>query len=115
MGWSPFLIFVGVQCVIAVVLFFAFRRLLHRELISAALEQLQSTEIVTNTREIVVTTAGGLNVEIKNQLEHLLHRKDPSLKIIFEEDPLLKGGIVLELPSKRMDFSVTNRLKSLWP
>ena len=113
MGWTAFLILVVVQVVIAAIVIFVLKHLLEKELNAAALEKLHTLNLSAG-QEVTVTSAGVLREKLKVQLQALLCRKSPDVKVIFQQDQDIRGGMIIELPGETLDFSIANRLKHFW-
>ncbi len=109
------LIVIGAQLVVGAVIVYVLKRLLVKELFAAALEKLQNIPAAQEVGAVKVTAHGPLDAQKRTQIEVIIQRKFPELKIDFQEDLGIKGGIVIELGNMRLDYSLADRLKRLWP
>ena len=110
MGWL--LVLIVFQCAIAAGVVFFLKRRLDRELMEGALEKLYS--VVPASGQVIVKCAGPLSPEVQSRIQSMVRRKSTEVKVIVQEDPALKGGLVIEIPGQVIDFSLANRLKNFW-
>ena len=109
-----FLILFLVQCVFAVVVILVLKKFLDKELMMAALEKFESCKASSDIQEIIVHSASQVNDEFKRQLESIRKRKFVQAKLNFQENAVLKGGVVITLGDVLLDFSLSSRLKNFW-
>lgn len=117
----PQLVFAGkiiiLQALVAVAAVYVLKRLLEKDLVSVALEQvglLGPSDEARRVGRVVVLFAGNVPVAKRAVLAQLLKAKCPQAEVDFLEDPALMGGIVIEIAGKVMDYSLANRLKYLF-
>jgi len=102
------------QCVFAFIVIFILKKLLDKELMSAALEQFESCKISPDVKEIAVYSATSVSDEFKSYLESVRRRKMPQANLNFKENAELKGGIVIAVGDLLLDFSLSSRLQHFW-
>lgn len=107
-------VLIVVQVIIAAVVIFVLKRLLDKELVQAALEKLQGADIPTGDPQVDVRFCPPLSPEVKARVQSVVRHKSPAAKVVFSEDPSLKGGLVITVAGVVMDFSMTGRLKNFW-
>jgi F0F1-type ATP synthase delta subunit len=103
------------QGLVAAAVIFVLKRVLDKELMKAALEQLESGQIPSATGEIVVRFSAPVSDEFKNHLESIRRRRFTGAKVDFRRDAGLKGGVVIEAGEILLDFSLAGRLRDLGP
>lgn len=111
---SILVIFIFGQCFFAVMVFLVLKKLLDRELIKAALEQFESCEIAPHTKKITVYSASRISDEYRAVLESITKSKCGGVNLNFQENALLKGGLVIAIDQLLLDFSLQSRLKHFW-
>lgn len=114
MGWVYLGIFIMVQVIVASVVIYGLKRRLDRELIEAAIEKLSVIKGSDEQGLIVVTSQINLKESWRFSIERIIKHKFSSAEIIFKQDPLLKGGIIINAFGQTLDFSIANRLKNFW-
>lgn len=105
------------QALVAVAAVYVLKRLLEKDLVRAALEQVgvfDPSDEARRAERIVVLFAGDVPTTNRAVLAQLLKEKCPRADIDFLEDPALMGGLVIEIAGKVMDYSLANRLKYLF-
>lgn len=102
------------QCVFAGVVIFVLKKLLDKELMRAALEKFESCKTSSDIKEIAVRSASNVNDEFKSHLESIRQRKFTEAHLNFQEDPTLKGGVVIAVGDLLLDFSLSSRLQNFW-
>ncbi len=102
-----------VQLVIVVIVILVLKRLLDRELKKAALEKLQTLKI-NGEKIITVYYTGQLSHNVKEELLGIVKNKNKESKLVFEQNQILKGGLVIVVDEQMLDFSVSNRLENFW-
>jgi F0F1-type ATP synthase delta subunit len=107
------IIFLG-QCVFAAAVIFVLKRLLDKELMTAALEKFESCKASSDIKEITVLSASKVNHEFQHRFESIRKRKFLEAKLNFRENPELKGGVVIALGDLFLDFSFQSRLEHFW-
>ena len=112
---SIILVFFLGQCLFALGVVFVLKKLLDRELMGAALEQLETCKIPPDTRQIVVRLCSPASNEFKNHLESIRQRKFARANVDFRREAGLKGGVIIEAEGCSLDFSLAGRLRDLRP
>ena len=102
------------QCVLAVVVIFVLMKLLHKELMQAALEKFESCKVSSDVKEISIYSASEISAEFKNHLELIRQRKFNQANLNFLLNADLKGGIVIAMGDLLLDFSLSSRLQNFW-
>ncbi len=102
-----------VQLVIAVIVILVLKRLLDRELKKAALEKFQTLKI-NGEKTITIYYAGQLSAHVKEELLDVARNKYKESNLVFEQNQILKGGLVIVVDEQMLDFSVSNRLENFW-
>ena len=103
------------QGLVAAAVIFVLKRVLDKELMKAALEQLESGQIPSATGEIVVRFSAPVSDEFKNHLESIRQRKFARANVDFRREAGLKGGVIIEAEGCSLDFSLAGRLRDLRP
>ena len=102
------------QLVIAVIVFFVLKGLLDRELKKVAIEKFLSLKVISGIDSIYVYYAGDLALKFKEELTVLAKSKFTDSKNIFEQNQILKGGLVIVVAQEVLVFSVSSRLENFW-
>ncbi len=102
------------QFLIAAVVVFVLKNLLDKELKQAAIEKFMALRIDGSIEDIKIYHVGLLSAPVKQQLLNEVKRKFENNKVIFEENSILKGGLVIVIGEQVLDFSLTNRLENFW-
>ena len=110
----PFIIIIILQLVIAAVVIFVLKRLLDRELAKAAVEKLVSLKLPNKVEQVCVYHAGSLSLAFEQELTAIVKNKFLGSKIVFEQTPNLKGGLVIKVADEMLDFSLISRLEHFW-
>ena len=110
----PFVIIIILQLVIAAVVIFVLKRLLDRELEKAAVEKLMAFKPQSKVEQAHVYHAGPLSLALKQELTAIVKNKFSESKIVFEQAPGLKGGLVIKVADEMLDFSLISRLEHFW-
>ena len=93
---------------------FVLRNLLDKELKEAAIEKFIALKGAGSIDSINIYHAGTLSVNVKEQLIAEAKRKFENNKIVFEQNQILKGGLVIVAGDQVLDFSLANRLENFW-
>jgi len=96
-----------VQCVFTVVVIFVLKKIWDRELIRAALEKLETCNASPEAKEIDVRSASKISEEFKDHIESIRRRKFVQANLNIQQDPSLKGGIVITVGDLSLDFSLS--------
>ncbi len=107
-------IVIVVQIVIVAVVVVVLKRLLDKELIDAALERMIHAGIPEGVSTVVVKSSGTLNDVVKARVGQALRSRSSTVEIIFQQDASIKGGLIVEMGTQVLDFSIANRLKNFW-
>src|SRR5690348_1946037 len=99
------LTFVCVQLVIAVTVILVLKKLLDRELVDAALEKLESYKPADGIKQVSVRLAKA-NEMINHRLQSVCRKKFAQAQLQMEQDPAIKGGLIIELDGDVLDFSM---------
>ncbi|MBF0504724.1 MAG: F0F1 ATP synthase subunit delta [Candidatus Omnitrophica bacterium] len=111
---GPFLILFIVQCFFALGVIIVLKKTLDRELIEAAFEKLEACKSSPEVKEIVVCLPSAVSDEMKTHLESIRQRKFVQANLKIQEDPALKGGMVIAVGDLLLDFSLSGRLQHFW-
>lgn len=106
------IVLIVLQCAIAAGVVIFLKRRLEGELVEAALEKLYS--VVPASGQVMVRSAAPLDAQVQSRIRSLARRKSSDVNVVFQEDPDLKGGLVIEAGGQVLDFSVANRMKHFW-
>lgn len=107
------LIFIVVQIIVAGIVIAVLNNKLKKELIEAALENLQANLPSATHAQVRVISAAELDAPIKARIENMMKRKAPNASVLFETDLVLKSGLVIHVGDMVLDFSLSERLKKL--
>ena len=110
----PLLILFFVQCVLALGVVLFLKKALNRELVEAALENLEGCPASNDVQEIIVRFYSGAGERIKSHLESIRRRKFVRAHLDIKEDRGLKGGMVIAVGETLLDFSLASRWRQLW-
>lgn len=108
------LILVLVQVVVAALVIWGLKYFLNKELMEAALEELQGLKCASGVENIVVRSSQNLPVGIEERLKNMVGRKFKDVPLVFEKDNLVQGGMVIVAGGLILDFSLKNRIKYLF-
>ena len=103
------------QIVIFGIIIIVLKHLLVKELFESAMEKLMSLSAEEFPVEMKVRSVAALEPAVKSRVLSIISRKSSTTKIIFQEDPVLKDGIVIVYADTVLDFSLRDRLKKIWP
>ncbi len=109
-----FLIALLIQILVATAVIFILKHKLDRELVEASLEKLHAAAFQA-PGQIMVKSYKVLSREIQGHFKSIVRRKAADAEIIFVQDKALKGGVIIELPQEKIDFSLAGRLRNFWP
>jgi F0F1-type ATP synthase delta subunit len=110
----PFIIMIVLQVTIGVVVVFVLKNLLDGELEKAAIEKFSSLKANPEVRVVNVYSFRPLSVNIEQELKGLAKHKFTDSEIIFEQNKVLKGGVVIKTSNEVLDFSLSSRLENFW-
>jgi len=111
---TTLLILLLVQCLLAIGVVFVLKKILDRELIEVALENLEACKTSPDVKEIIVRLPSAVSDEIKSHLESIRKRKFIQANLNIQEDRALKGGMVIAVGDVLLDFSLSSRLQHFW-
>ena len=105
----------GLQAVLIVIIFIVLLKTLNRHLTESALHQLElvfSKEIDPNLREIVVISHKDFSVQAKERIERAAFKRfGKNVSLVIQNDPRIKGGMIIKLNGLTIDCSLASRLK----
>lgn len=103
------------QGVAFALIIFILKKILDRNLMRMAmgdLEFLDTQGIPPSTKEISVTSHQNLKEKTKQQITHIIQRKFPQgVKVVFNTDGNLRGGMVIKVDRTCIDCSLLERLR----
>ena len=102
------------QLVIAGIVIFVLKNLLDKELKEAAIEKFTALKVADTIDSIKIYHTGQLSLGVKEQLIAEAKRKFENKDIVFEQNQILKGGMVIVAGEQVLDFSLANRLENFW-
>ena len=103
-----------VQGVIAVGVVIILLKKLNRELTAVALEKLQAMAGDQIPARVVIKSAATVDPHMQGRVQSLLRAKSPQVQVVFNVEPALKGGMVIELAGNRIDCSLSGRLQNFF-
>ena len=98
----------SVQCIFTILVIFILKKCWDKELIQAALEKFETCEVSAQIKEIDVRSASKISEAFKSQIESIRQRKFAQANLNIQEDPSLKGGIVITVGNLSLDFSLSD-------
>ncbi len=101
------LILLAIQCAFTAVVVFVLKKVWDRELIRAALDKLESCPDAPQIKEIRIRSASKISAALMEQIESICRKKFAAASLDIQEDPALKGGVVIILGSESLDFSLS--------
>ena len=110
----PFLSMFVLQLIIAAIVIFVLKNLLDRELEKAAIEKLMSLKADSTIKTVNIYYAHSMPSKIEKELIHLTKNKFSDSKVVFEQNKILKGGLVIKAADVVLDYSLSSRLDHLW-
>ncbi len=103
------------QIVIIVIIFVVLLKILNRHLTESALHQFEllfSEKIDPKIQEIVVVIPQDLSLEAKERIEQAAFKKfSRNVSLVVQNDPRIKGGMIIKLNDFSIDCSLASRLK----
>lgn len=106
-------IFVIVQIIVAGIVIVVLNQKLKKELIEAALENLQANISSQTQGEIILISANEIDALLRARIENIIKRKLERPVVTYQIDPQIKSGLIIKIDTMVLDFSLANRLKSL--
>ena len=104
---TVFILF-AVQCVFTLVVIIVLKKCWDKELIQAAIEKFAACTDSPDIKKIDVRSASRISEEFKSQIESIRQRKFTQANLNIQEDPSLKGGIVITVGDLSLDFSLSS-------
>lgn len=105
----------GLQLVIIVIIFVVLLKVLNRHLAESALRQLEllfSKEIDPKIQEIIVVIPKDLSAKARERIEQAAFQKfSRNVSLVIQNDPRIKGGMIIKLNDFTIDCSLASRLK----
>ena len=105
----------GLQLVLLVIIFAVLLKVLNRHLTESALQQLEllfSKEIDPNLREIVVVIPKDLSARARERIEQAAFKRfSKNISLVVQNDPQIKGGMIIKSNDFTIDCSLISRLK----
>jgi F0F1-type ATP synthase delta subunit len=103
------------QLLLAGVVVYVLKEILHRQLIDLAIKRFQNISITTEDQKltgIIVVSPRKINCGVRERLRVAVSKKfGRPMEIISKIDKRLRGGLVIKLNSLTIDFSLMGRLK----
>lgn len=105
----------GFQLVIVIVILGVLLKILNRHLTESALRQFELfflKETDPKIQEIVVVTPGNISAQAKGRIEKAAFKKfSPNVSLVLQNDPQIKGGMIIKAGNFSIDCSLASRLK----
>jgi F0F1-type ATP synthase delta subunit len=110
-----FLIF-GLQVVVALIVIAVLKKLLDRELVESALEQLEVFKYqgdLSEIKKIFVISHKTMSPEIQTRFKSIAARRLKEVPIEFSTDIGFKGGVKVVIAQTQIDCTLSDRLQKL--
>jgi F0F1-type ATP synthase delta subunit len=111
-----FIVFI-LQIIVALIVIFVLKKLLDRELIEAALEQLEVLRPKDDAppfKSAEVISHADLNSETQGRVKNILSRRFKGLAVNFSTDSGLKGGVKVVIGAAVVDCTLDDRLQKMF-
>ena len=79
-----------------------------------AIEKLMSLKADSTIKTVNIYYAHSMPSKIEKELIHLTKNKFSDSKVVFEQNKILKGGLVIKAADVVLDYSLSSRLDHLW-
>ena len=104
-----------IQIAVIAIIIFILLKILNRHLIELGIhdfEVMLAKEIAVDLTEIVLVTCQPLAASAVKRIEQSVCKKlNRSVKVLVEVDKKIKGGIIIKLNKRILDYSLISRLK----
>ncbi len=103
------------QVVMAALVLFLMKKLLERELLGVALEQIAGAPLEHGVivNEVVVVAAGRFSGDDEFRLRGVIRDRFPQARVLIGRDASLGGGLIIRMGDHVLDHSLWTRLKQL--
>jgi F0F1-type ATP synthase delta subunit len=100
-------VLITVQFSFILIAVFVLKKFWDKELIREALEQFAACPASPEVKEISVRSSSRISEEFKNRIESIHQRKYVQASLNIQEDPSLKGGIIITVGGLSLDYSLS--------